>query len=91
MREDLAAMGQPLSDEDLYAIVLGSMPHSYDAYISAIIATSSVLGTTLTADDLMLTLTEEYERLLLKAKGRKESSDSAFAAGEKSTFKGKSK
>ena len=61
MPEDLAAMGQKLEDSDFYAIVMGSLPSSYDPYISAVNATSSVLGTTLTADDLMLTVTEEFE------------------------------
>ena len=61
MREDLAAMGQKLEDSDFYAIVMGSLPSSYDPYISAVNATSSVLGTTLTADDLMLTVTKEFE------------------------------
>ena len=58
MQEDLATMGQKLEDSDFYAIVMGSLPSSYDPYISAINATSSVLGTTLTADDLMLTVTK---------------------------------
>ena len=62
MREDLASMGQPLTENDFYAIILGSLPGSYDSYISAINATSSVLDKTLSADDLMLTITEEYER-----------------------------
>ena len=61
MREDLATMGQKLEDSDFYAIVMGSLPSSYDPYISAVNATSSVLGTTLTANDLMLTVTEEFE------------------------------
>ena len=43
MREDLAAMGQPLNENDFYAIILGSLPASYDPYISAVNATSSVL------------------------------------------------
>src|ERR1700712_3217111 len=68
MREDLAAMGHPPIDEDMYAIILGSLPASYDPYISAVNATLSVLGTSLSADDLMLTITEEYERRLLKLK-----------------------
>ena len=59
MREDLAAMGQPLANNNFYAIVMGFLPASYDPYISAVNATSSILGTTLSADDLMLTLTEE--------------------------------
>ena len=62
MREDLALMGHPPNDEEMYTIVLGSLPPSQEIYISAVIATSSVLGKTLTADALMLTITEEYER-----------------------------
>ena len=46
MREDLAAMGQPLNESDFYAIILGSLPMSYNPYISAINTTSSVLGKT---------------------------------------------
>ena len=61
MCEDLAAMGQPPSENDFYAIILGSLPTSFDLYIFAVNATSSVLGTTLSTDDLMLTITEEYE------------------------------
>ena len=61
-------MGHLPSDDDFYAIILGSLPPSYDPYISAVSATSSVTGTTLSADDLMLTITEEYEHRNLKAK-----------------------
>ena len=53
-------MGQPLSDDEMYAIILGSLPPSYNSYISAVSATSSVLGTMLSADDLMLTITDKY-------------------------------
>ena len=51
----------PPTDDDFYAIVLGSLPSSYNLYIGAISATSSVMGKTPTADELMLTVTEEYE------------------------------
>src|SRR5271154_3809848 len=36
MREDLAAMGHPPSEDDFYAIILGSLPPSFDPYISAV-------------------------------------------------------
>ena len=62
MQEELASMGQLLSENNFYAIILGSLPSSYEPYISAVNATSSILGKTLSADDLMLTITEEYER-----------------------------
>ncbi|THH02199.1 hypothetical protein EW026_g594 [Hermanssonia centrifuga] len=78
MQENLAAMGHPLSDDNFYAIILGSLPSSYKPYISAVTATSSVLGTTLSPNDLMLTLTEEYEQSALCAKGtRKENGGEA--------------
>ena len=82
MREDLAAMGQPLNENDFYAIILGSLPASYDPYISAVNATSSVLGKTISADDLMLTVTEEYERRNLKNKTGKKDDNAAFYSND---------
>ena len=82
MREDLAAMGHPPTDDDFYAIVLGSLPSSYDLYIGAISATSSVIGKTPTADELMLTVTEEYERRSLRTKGGKKDENAAFSAAD---------
>ena len=79
MREDLAAMGQSLTEDDFYAIILGSLPSSYDPYISAVNATSSVMGKTISSDDLMLTVTEEYERRNLRNKsGKKDDEAAAF-------------
>ena len=82
MREDLASMGQPLSENDFYAIILGSLPASYDPYVSAVNATSSVLGKTISADDLMLTVTEEYERRVLKGKTGKKDENAAFYSND---------
>lgn len=82
MREELASMGQPLSENDFYAIILGSLPSSYDPYISAVNATSSVLGKTLSADDLMLTITEEYERRNLKNKNGKKDENVALYSND---------
>ncbi len=45
MREDLATMGHPPDDDEFYAIILGSLPSSFEPFISALNATSSVLGT----------------------------------------------
>ena len=78
MQEDLAAMGQPLSENDFYTIILGSLPGSYDPYISAVNATSSVLGKIISPDDLILTITEEYERRNLKNKNGKKDEDVAL-------------
>ena len=85
MREDLASMGHPPSDDDMYAIALGSLPPSYDSYISAVSATSSVLGTTISADALMTTITDEYDRRLLNSKGGKKDENVAFHSHEGSS------
>ena len=78
MREDLAAMGQLLNENDFYAIILRSLSQSYNPYISAVNATSSVLGKTISADNLMLTMTEEYEHWNLKNKTSKKDGNAAF-------------
>ena len=82
MREDLASMGETLSESDFYAIIMGSLPSSFDPYISAVSATSSVLGTHLSADDLMLTITEEYERRNLKTKSGKKDENVALYSND---------
>ena len=85
MREDLASRGHPPSDDDMYAIALGSLPPSYDSYISAVSATSSVLGTTISADSLMTTITDEYDHRLLNLKGAKKEDNVAFHLHEGSS------
>ena len=85
MREDLASMGHPLSNNDMYAITLGSLPPSYDSYISAMSTTSSVLGTTISADSLMTTITNEYDRQLLNSKGGKKEDNATFHSHEGSS------
>ena len=77
MREDLASMGHAPSEDDFYAILIGSLPPSYDPYVSALNATSSVLGTFLSPDDLMHTITDEYERRNL-GKTSKQEENAAF-------------
>ena len=92
MRENLASMGESLSDSDFYSIIMGSLPASYDSYLSALNATSSVLGTHLSADDLMLAITEEFERRALKSKGKSKEENVAFHADDsKKDKKGGSK
>src|ERR1700678_2808965 len=50
MREDLASMGELLTENNYYAIIMGSLPLSYDPYLSALNATSSVLERHLSSD-----------------------------------------
>jgi hypothetical protein len=85
MREDLASMGESLTENDFYSIIMGSLPPSYDPYLSALNATSSVLGTHLSAEDLMLSITEEYERRALKSKNGKKDDNAAYSADASSS------
>ena len=87
MREDLASMGEPLIENNFYAIIMGSLPPSYDPYISALNTTSSVMGKQPSANDLMLSITEEYERCALKIRGSKKDDNAAFYSND--TDKGK--
>jgi hypothetical protein len=88
MREDLAAMGHPPGEDEFYAIILGSLPTSFEPFISALNATSSVLGTVLSADELMQAFTDEYDRRNL-GKSSKREENVAFSAAEGSRRKGK--
>ena len=66
MREELAGMGYPPGEDEYYAIILGSLPYSFEPFISALNATSSVLGTILSPDELMQALTDESDRRSLR-------------------------
>ena len=81
MREELASLRTILSEPDFSAIILGSLPKSYDKFISAVITTASVLKKDLDLEDLMQTVIDEYDHRstrsgILKEKG----SDTAFFA-----------
>ena len=78
MWEDMASMRELITENNFYSIIMGSLPPFYDPYISTVNATSSVLGMTISANDLMLTLTEEYEHCTLKTKGGKKDNNATF-------------
>ena len=85
MWEDLASMGGSITDKDFTSIVLGSIPQSYDTYIAAITATSSLLNQTLTLTNLIDTIRDESDRCTIKnPKTKKEEQDTAFVAGQSS-------
>ena len=73
-------MGESLTENDFYAIIMGNLPSSYNPYLSALNTTSSVLGMHLSAEDLMLSITEEYEHRALKSKSGKKDDNAAFSA-----------
>lgn len=60
IREQLSSLGQAPTDESFAAIILGSLPASYDPHISALTASAKVSKVTLTSDVLMSTIVDEY-------------------------------
>src|SRR5277367_1285153 len=89
MREDLASMGGSISDEDFTSIILGSIPLSYDTYIAAITATSTLLNQTLSPTNLIDAIRDEADRRTIKnPKPKKDEDDAAFVANQ-SSDKGK--
>jgi len=66
----------------IYAIILGSLPSSFEPFISALNATSSVLGTVLSPDELMQAFSDEYDRQNLGRSSKKEEENVAFSTEE---------
>jgi transposase InsO family protein len=90
LREDLASLGEAITDNDFATMLLGSLPKGYDTYLSAITATMSVMGKTLDPDALMMTITDEYDRRAIRTRQTKEKGkEAAFYAGERSRNGGK--
>ena len=86
MCEELTAMGTPPEDDDFYSITMSSMPPSYTAYISAVNGTASVLGKTLSPDNLMQALTEEADHRTANTKKNQQKEENvAFYGNESGT------
>ena len=82
MWEDLAALGEVLTDNDFSAMLIGSLPRSYNNYLSAITATLSVLKKELDPDALMLSILDEFDRRTVTSRQTKDKGrDAAFYAG----------
>jgi gag-polypeptide of LTR copia-type len=82
MQEELASLGTTLSEPDFSAIVLGSLPKSYDQFLSAVTATASVLKQELNPEDLMQTVIDKFNRCSTRPRAHKEKgTDVAFFAG----------
>ena len=86
IHEDLASMGRSISDEDFTSIILGSIPLSYDTFISAMSATSTLLGSSLSPTNLIDAINDEADRKAIKTltKFKKDDHDTAFTAGPQS-------
>ena len=79
--EELASLGTILSEPDFSAIVLGSLPKSYNQFLSAITTTASVLKQELNPEDLIQTITDEYDQWSTRSGTKEKNADAAFFAG----------
>ncbi|KAG8216380.1 hypothetical protein J3R82DRAFT_6480, partial [Butyriboletus roseoflavus] len=61
LHEEFASLGKMLSQDDLVAIILSSLPSSYNPCISAILAPAHMSGQSLTSDQVMQNLAIEYD------------------------------
>lgn len=80
MREQLASMGKTLDDAEFAAIILRSLPSSYEPTISAINAAADQVGTPVTSDRVIRLAIDEYDRRIIKNGKPKNSPEEAFAA-----------
>ena len=70
-----------MSEQNFSVMILGSLPKSYDQFISAVTATTSVLKQELNPEDLMQTIIDEYDRRSTRSGALKEKGgDVAFYA-----------
>src|ERR1700736_1994857 len=82
MHEDLASMGGSIADEDFSSIILASIPPSYNTYIAAIAATSSLLNQSLSPTNLIDAICDKVDRRAIKnPKSKRDEHDAAFVAG----------
>jgi len=61
LHESLAGMGISIVDTDFHAIILGSLPESYQPLLSSISTAAKITKTPLTSNELITLITEEYE------------------------------
>ena len=62
IREDLIAMGADPGDKEFVAIVLGSLPVSWETYLSALTGAATLLSKDLEPDMVLQGISDEAER-----------------------------
>ena len=80
LREQLAAMGKSIPDDEYASILLGSIPSNYEATISAMSTTAALTNAALTPDTVIRLITDDYDRRVLKAGKQTEGQDEALTA-----------
>ena len=67
LREQLAAMGTTIPDDEYASILLGSIPTSFEPSVSAMSTTIELTGVNLTPNMVIKLITDEYDRRVLKS------------------------
>jgi len=89
MREQLAAMGESISDQHYANILLASLPKCYEMRVTAITTNADDTGRGIEPQKVVRLITDDYDRTMM-AKDAKKSEDQAFAASSQRN-KGKDK
>jgi len=77
IREQLSSLGHAPTDESFAAIIMSSLPASYDPHLSALTASAKISSVLLTADILISTIIDEYDHCASKMKKTGSSNDDA--------------
>ena len=90
LREELASLGHSINPDDFAAMLISSVPTSYDSTISAMTTSTKITHLDLTPDVIMTTLIDDYDRRQSKS-GKKSTSsgeDAAYSASSSRKFSG---
>ena len=77
MREQLAAMGKSIPDDEFASTLMGSLPSSYASMLQAITASAEISGTAVTPTIVIKLATDEYDRRTIQSN---KPQDEAFVA-----------
>lgn len=73
-------MGKTIPDDEYSTILLGSIPSTFEATISAMSTTAALTNTTLTPDMVIRLITDKFDRCTLKNGKSAEGQDEALTA-----------
>ena len=91
LREELATVGKPVSDKDLFGIILASLPRSYNNIISCVSSSITLHSKTVSCDTLLDLITDKYDHFVIQDPKSKSKSNDDAAFGADSSKKGKGK
>ena len=88
-RKELASLSHSIDPDDFAAMLISSVPMSYDSTISAMTTSAKITRLDLTPDVIMTTLIDDYDRCQTKS-GKKSSSgeDAAYSVNLSRKFSG---